>query len=160
MVRWFGVACWVVCCLVGFGVGVGWGVGWLRGWGRLGCSVSGLVLGVFLKACFLFCDRITMKTTLKSDHHCELYDSVNHLKVERILLSWLFCFKKCFLVMKAAAKCDKRCELHDSVDHRKFEIISLFRVVLEISFLSVIVCVCVGVCVLMVSRWMSWFEQR
>ena len=50
VVRWFGVACWVVCWVVGFGVGVwllsvGWGVGWLRGWGRSGCSVSGLVLG-------------------------------------------------------------------------------------------------------------------
>ena len=37
---------------------------------RLVCSVSGLVLE---------CSR-------KSDQHCELYDSVNHLKVERILL--------------------------------------------------------------------------
>ena len=26
------------------------------------------------------------ETTMKSDQHCELYDSVNHLKVERILL--------------------------------------------------------------------------
>ena len=49
-----------------------------------------------------------MKTTLKSDQHCELYESVNHLKVERILLFRFFCFfKGCFLVMKAVAKCNK-----------------------------------------------------
>ena len=48
VVRWFGVACWVVCWVVGFGVGVWWlgvgqGVGWLEDGGRLECSVSGLV---------------------------------------------------------------------------------------------------------------------
>ena len=106
-------------------------------------------VGVFLKACFLVWARIAMKTTRKSDQHCPLYDSVNHLKVERIWL-FRFFFKECFLVTKAAAKCYKNCELHDSVDHQKFDIILLFRVVPEIMFsechcLWVWVCVGVGV---------------
>ena len=84
---------------MGFGVGVwllsvGWGVGWLRGWGEGGVGVFSVWNGVevFLKACFLVWDRMTMKTTLKSDQHCELYDSVNHMKVERILLFRFLCF--------------------------------------------------------------------
>ena len=67
-------------------------------------------------------------------------------------------------MLKAAAKCDKHCELQDSADHLKLEIMLPFRVVLEIMFselsLSVCVLVCWSVYVLMVSRWMSWFEQR
>ena len=60
--------------------------------------------------------------------------------------------KACLLVwarttMKATAKCEKRCELHGSVNHQKFERILFFRVILEIMFLSVIVCVCVIVSV-------------
>ena len=61
--------------------------------------------------------------------------------------------------MMAAAKCDKHCELHDSMDHQKFEIVLLFRVLFEIMF-SECHCLCFGVCVLMVSRWMSWLGQR
>ena len=36
-----------------------------------------------------------MKATLKSDQHCELYDSVNHLKVERVLF-FRFIFESMF----------------------------------------------------------------
>ena len=60
-----------------------------RRWGAFSVWIG---VGVFLKACFLVWDRMTMKTTLKSDQHCELYDSVNHLKVERILLLRFFWF--------------------------------------------------------------------
>ena len=73
------LGCWAVRSsvgVVGFGVGV-WllSVGWGVGWGVL--------------ESFLVWAQITMKTTLKSDQHCELDDSVNYLKVERILL--FFC---------------------------------------------------------------------
>ena len=82
----FGVSCWVVCLVVGFGVGV-WLLGcwWLRGWAAFGVFSAWIGVGVFLKACFLVWARTTMKSTLKSDQHFELFDSVNHLKVERIL---------------------------------------------------------------------------
>ena len=84
--------------MVGFGVGV-WllSVGWLRGWEAFGVFIVWIGVGVFLKACFLVWARITMKMTLKSDQHCELYDSVNHLKVERILLFRFFFFWNVFL---------------------------------------------------------------
>ena len=90
-----------------------------------------------------------MKTTLKSNQHCELYDSVNHLKVERILLFRYFLFFKRMFSCDEGS--DKHCELHDSVDHQKIEIILLFRVVLEIMFfechcLCVFWCVCWCVC--------------
>ena len=58
--------------------------------------------------------------------------------------------------MKATVKCDQHCELHDSVNHLKVERILLFLVILEIMF-SECHCLCVGVRVLMASRWMSWF---
>ena len=40
-----------------------------------------------------------MKSTLKSDQHCELHDSVNHLKVERMNAYFFFglFLKSCFL---------------------------------------------------------------
>ena len=41
---------------------------------------------VFLNASFLVWARTKMKATAKCDQHCELHDSVNHLKVERMLL--------------------------------------------------------------------------
>ena len=72
---------WVGC----WGVGV-FGVGWLRGWEEFGVFSVWIGVGVFLKAGFLVWARITIKTTLKSDQLCDLYDSVNHLKVERLLL--------------------------------------------------------------------------
>ena len=101
-----GLGCWGVGRLVGcwsvewFGDSVlraGSCVGWLDLALVLGCWVAkrmGVLgvfsvwigVGVFLKACFLVWARITMK----SDQHCELCDSVNHLKVERILLFALF----------------------------------------------------------------------
>ena len=89
------LGCQVVCWVVGFSVGVwllsvGCGVGWLRGWGAFGAFSVWIGVAVFLKACFLVWARITMKTSLKSDQHSELYDSVNHLKVERILLLRFF----------------------------------------------------------------------
>ena len=104
VVRWFGVACWVVCWMVGFGVGgwwlgVGWGVGWLRGWwerggeeGRRRRFSVWINVVVFLKACLLSWAGIMMKATVKCDQHCELYDSVNHLKVERMLFFRFFFF--------------------------------------------------------------------
>ena len=47
--------------------------------------------------------RITIKTTLKSDQHCELYDSVNHSKVERVL-HFRFFF---FLIFFRMFSCDE-----------------------------------------------------
>ena len=44
-----------------------------------------ICVGVFSQACFLVWPRTTMKAA-KCDQHCELRDSVSHLKVERMLL--------------------------------------------------------------------------
>ena len=67
----------------------GWVLGEVLGGWRMG-SVWGVQCLdwclVFLKASFLVWARTKMKATAKCDQHCEFYDSVYHLKVERMLL--------------------------------------------------------------------------
>ena len=81
MVRWFGVACWVVCWVVGVGVGVwllsvGWGVGWSGG--RVAFGVFSVWIGVGFASMF---------SCLGSNND---ENDTNHLKVERMLLLRFF----------------------------------------------------------------------